>query len=114
MTDEKIIHLFTTRDQNAVAEIDKKYGSYCFQVASNILSNREDSEECVNDTWMKTWNSIPPAKPNHLKLFVAKITRNLAFNVYKVKNAQKRGNGETAVVLEELSECLAGKDDIEE
>ena len=113
MTDEKIIHLFTTRDQRGVVEIHKKYGGYCFKIANSILENQEDAKECVNDTLMKTWNSIPPAKPNHLKLFVAKITRNLAFNVYKAKHALKRGGGETEAVLEELQECIAGNHDVE-
>lgn len=107
MTDEEIVQLFFQRKEEAVQEISKKYSSYCFKIANNILNNREDSEECVNDTWMQAWNTIPPTRPKYLRLFVAKIVRNLSFSRYKLKNAKKRGSGEMILVLEELEECIA-------
>ena len=71
----------------AIEETDRKYGAYCFQISNNILNCREDSEECVNDTWLKTWDSIPPTKPQCFRFFLARIVRNLSFNKYtKVKN----------------------------
>ena len=113
MTDEEIVQLFFQRKEEAVQEINRKYGSYCFKIANNILNNREDSEECVNDTWMQTWNTIPPTRPKYLRLFVAKIVRNLSFSRFKLKNAKKRGSGEMMLVLEELEECIAGQSDVE-
>lgn len=113
MTDKQIVELYFERDERAIRETNKKYGAYCFRIADNILHNREDAEECVNDTWMKIWDSVPPAKPVYLNLFLAKIVRNLSFNRYQAKHAQKRGGGEMALVLEELEECIAGLSDVE-
>lgn len=113
MRDEKLIELYMGRKESAIRETDRKYGSYCQRIADNILHSREDAEECVNDTWMKAWNSIPPARPDHLKLYLAKIVRNIAFNRYKARNAGKRGGGEIAVILEELEECIPGSSDLE-
>ena len=113
MTDEKIIQLYFSRDEKAIEETTIKYGSYCYKIANNILKNRQDSEECLNDTWMQTWDTIPPIQPVYFNLFLAKIVRNLSFNKYRNKYAQKRGRGEVALVLEELEECLAGHLDVE-
>lgn len=113
MTDDKIIQLFFQRKEEAIEETHKKYGSYCFKIANNILNSREDSEECLNDTWLKTWDSIPPKRPVHFNLFLAKIVRNLAIDKYRSKHTHKRGNGEAAFVLDELEECIAGQSDIE-
>lgn len=113
MTDEKIIQLFFQRNEMAIEETHKKYGSYCFKIANNILNNREDSEECLNDTWMKIWNIIPPTHPVHFNLFLAKIVRNLSINKYKSKHRHKRGEGEISLVLDELEECIAGQSDVE-
>ena len=113
MTDEKIIQLYFNRDEKAIEETSIKYGSYCYKIANNILRNRQDSEECLNDTWMQTWDSIPPTHPLHSNLFLAKIVRNLSSNKYRNKYTQKRGRGEIALVLEELEECLAGHSDVE-
>jgi RNA polymerase sigma-70 factor (ECF subfamily) len=107
MTDQEILDLYFSRSESAITETAAKYGSYCTYIAMNILYNREDSEECVNDTWLNTWNAIPPRRPSVLRTFLGKITRNLALNIYEKQTAAKRGNGETAAVLEELSECLA-------
>ncbi len=114
MTDDKIIELYFARAEEAIEETDKKYGAYCLQISENILHCREDSEECVNDTWLKTWDSIPPTRPQCFRLFLAKIVRNLSFNKYKAKYTDKRGNGELALILEELEECIVGKNDVEE
>lgn len=114
MTDEKIIELYFVRNEVAIEETDRKYGAYCFQISNNILNCREDSEECVNDTWLKTWDSIPPTRPQCFRLFLARIVRNLSFNKYKAKYTDKRGNGEIALILDELEECIAGKNDVED
>ena len=114
LEDHNIVDLYWFRDENAISETDKKYGSYCNTIANNILYNLEDSKECVNDTYLKTWNSIPPTRPKILKAFLGKITRNLAFNKYKHNHVMKRGNGEIAVVLDELAECVSGVDDVEQ
>ncbi len=113
MTDDKIIQLFFQRKEVAIEETQKKYGSYCFKIANNILNNREDSEECLNDTWLKAWESIPPTRPAYLNLFLAKITRNFAINTYRSKHTHKRGKGEMALVLDELEECITGETDVE-
>jgi len=107
MDDIAIIQLYNNRDQNAITETDKKYGSYCFAVANNILESKEDSEECVNDTWLRTWNSIPPKNPSRFRIFLAKITRNLSFDKYRMANRKKR-SGELLYILDELSECVSG------
>lgn len=80
MDDKDIINLYNLRNEEAIAETQKKYGSYCLSIANNILCNNESAEECINDTYLKTWNSIPPKHPNSLRLFLAKITRNIAFD----------------------------------
>ncbi|MBQ8831005.1 MAG: sigma-70 family RNA polymerase sigma factor [Oscillospiraceae bacterium] len=113
MEDSKIIEMYMLRDAEAITESNNKYGDYCFAVAENILKNREDAEECVSDTWLRAWNSIPPKKPEKLQMFFAKITRNLAFTRYREKTAEKRGGGEIHLVLDELSQCIAGNADIE-
>lgn len=114
MEDEKIVQMYWDRDQRAIAECSRKYSNYCFCVAQNLLSNAEDSEECVNDTFLGAWNSIPPHRPEVLKLFLAKITRALAFNKYKKRTAKKRGEGQLPLVLNELKECISGEGDPEE
>lgn len=114
MEDTKIVQLYWDRDQKAISETATKYGNYCTSIAKNILGNNEDTEECVNDTYMNAWNSMPPHKPNMLSTFLGKITRNLSFNRYKHNNADKRGGSEISAVLDELSECVSGKDNVEQ
>ncbi len=114
MEDKDIIALYESRSEHAIRETAEKYGVYCHIIAERILSDRLDAEECVNDTWLHTWNSIPPQKPHSLKLYVAKITRNLAFNRYKENTREKRGGGEICLVLEELAEVVCDANDIEE
>ena len=105
MEDSKIISLFWERSEAAIEQTAKKYGKYCFQISYNILSNSEDSEECVNDTYLRAWESIPPRKPANFKAFLAKITRNLSLNLYEKEFAKKRGGGQTVFILDELSQC---------
>ena len=114
MEDTSILELYWQRDENAIVETEQKYGAYCRSIANNILHDTYDSEECVNDTWLQTWNSIPPSRPNVLRLFLARITRNLSINRYHEKHAGKRGGSQTDLVLEELAECLADYRDVEQ
>ena len=114
MEDQAILDLYFARDELAITETDRKYGGYCFSVANRILGSREDSEETVSDTYWHTWNSIPPQRPNFLKLFLAKITRNLAFTRWRKMSAAKRGGGETELVLEELAGCIPGRERIDD
>lgn len=114
MEDSKIINLYWDRDETAIAETGKKYGSYCRTIAQNILHNQEDSEECVNDTYLSAWNALPPQRPNVLSAFLGKITRNLAFDRYSFNHAEKRGGGEIDVVLDEIAEIVSDKNDMEQ
>ncbi len=113
MNDERIIELYWQRSEQAIQLSGEHYGDYCFTIAHNILKNRLDSEECVNVTWVRTWNSIPPQRPRLLKAFFAKITRNLSFDRYKALTAEKRGGGEIELALEELGDCLSYESDVE-
>lgn len=113
MDDRDIIDLYWARDQRAVGETAAKYGPYCAAVADNILHDSRDTEECVNDTWLKAWNAMPPQRPQRLKLFLARITRNLAFDRWRKGSAQRRGGGELPLALEELGECVPGQDEVE-
>ena len=113
MDDKGIVRLYFERNERAIDETSKKYGKYCFAIANNILSNREDAEESVNDTYLDAWNNIPPHRPNSLSLFLGKITRRISIDLYRRKNAQKRGGGELALVLDELYQCIADETDVE-
>lgn len=113
LSDESIITLYWNRNEQAIAETDKKYGPYCYRVAHNILTSIEDSEECVNDTWLHTWNAIPPERPGVLRAFLAKITRNLSLDRYRRLFSAKRGSGETPLALEELEESIPGNSSVE-
>lgn len=104
MQDSEIITLYNRRDQQAIAQTERKYGAYCFAVANRILANEQDSEECVNDTYLHAWNAIPPQQPHSLRLFLAKITRNLSFNRYKQR---KRHVTEITLALDELESVAA-------
>lgn len=114
MEDAKIIELYWDRNEQAIPETSAKYGHYCSSIAKNILGNQEDAEECVNDTYLNAWNSMPPHRPGMLATFLGKITRNLSFNRYKYNTAEKRGNGEMSVVLDELAEVVSGREDVEQ
>ncbi|MCQ2456827.1 MAG: sigma-70 family RNA polymerase sigma factor [Clostridia bacterium] len=110
MDDNFIIDLYWSRDEKAISETSEKYGKYCYKIAFNVLSDQGDSEECVNDTYLKAWNSIPPERPSVLSAFLGRITRNLALNRYNYKTAQKRGGGRIESSLEELAECVSGSE----
>ena len=113
MDDRRIVELFLNRSEEALLQIDIKYGRYCHRVAFNVLGNAEDSEECVNDAYMRVWGSIPPNEPSSLSAYVGKITRNIALDKLRQKNSSKRGNGEVPVLLDELAECVSGADELE-
>ena len=114
MDDKDIIVLFWKRSQKAIEETASKYGAYCYSIAYNILNNNEDAEECVNDTYIDAWNSIPPHRPSILSTFLGKITRRIAIDKWRKANAQKRGGGELPLVLEELGECVASFQNVEQ
>ena len=105
MNDQDIIDLYFARNEQAIAETQKSYGKVCMQVSMNILDSRPDAEECVSDTYLKTWNSIPPTRPASLKLFLARITRNLSINRLEELTAAKR-NRDFEIALEELGDCI--------
>ena len=106
MEDTKIIDLFWERDESAIRETEITYGRYCRTIAFNILGDEEDVQECLNDTWLGAWNSIPPARPACLSAFLAKITRNLAISKYRAKYAKKRTGDRLSESLDELGECM--------
>lgn len=114
MEDCAIVGLYWDRDEQAIPATSEKYGRYCTSIAKNILGNIEDAEECVNDTYLNAWNSMPPHKPDVLSTFLGKITRNLSLNRYKYNTAEKRGGGEAVVVLDELSEVVSDTDIVEQ
>ena len=114
MEDNLILDLYFARDELAITETDLKYGSYCYSVANRILNSQEDSEETVSDTYLKAWNTIPPQRPQFLKMFLAKIARNLAFTRWRSASAAKRGGGKTDLVLEELADCIPGTERIDD
>lgn len=113
MEDDAIIQLFNERNEAALSELSKKHGTHLTRLAEKILCNREDSEVCVNDAYLKTWETIPPAKPNVLRAFVGKIVKCVAISMLRSKGAQKRGNGELALMLDELEECVSDGSSIE-
>lgn len=113
MEDNKIVDLYWARSETAISETARKYGRYCHYIAHNVLHNGEDSEECVNDTYMRAWNSMPQHRPSVLKTFLGKITRNLALNRYKTLTAEKRNQGQVPLALDELHECIPGEDNTE-
>ena len=114
MEDKDILDLYWARDEKALVETKDKYENYCGKIAYNILFDFEDAKECVNDTYLKTWNSIPDNRPSKLGLYVGKICRNLAINMFEKYNAQKRSGTQTDLALDELSNCLGDKDNVKE
>ena len=107
MNDLEILQLYNERNEAAVEATREKYDSYLMRVAYNVLGNFEDSEECVADGYLKAWNSIPPASPNSIKMYVAKLVHNDAIDKLACESAQKRGGGVTPACLDELAECIA-------
>lgn len=103
MTDEQIIELYFARDERAISETANAHGAYCFGVAMRILKSHMDSEECVNDTWLRAWNTIPPKRPSILRTYLAHIIRNVAISRYRREHAPDSP-------LHELTECLPNPD----
>ena len=114
MEDKEIIKLYLDRNEKAIAATSEKYGSYCKTISVNILKNDEDAEECVNDTYMKTWNAIPPQIPVIFSAFLGKIVRNISFNRYRQNTSQKRGGSDMPLILDELGEIVSGKESVED
>lgn len=113
MEDKEIISRLLIRNEDAIEEIQHKYGSYCYQIAKNILISHEDAEECVNDALNIVWNTIPPTKPVSLKAYLGKIARNQALIKYRASHAQKRTSG-LGLILDELNECIPSSYDVAE
>ena len=113
MEDSQIVDLYWQRSDAAIEETDKKYGPYCRTIAYNILQNFEDTEECLDDTYVSAWNAMPDKRPQHLSPFLGKITRNFALRRVNQRRSLKRGGGRADLVLEELSECIPGGFDLE-
>ena len=109
MEDEEIVRLYWERDERAIGESERKYGSLCRAVALRVLESPEDAEECVSDVWLRCWNAVPPQRPRLLGAFLAGITRNLALDRWRAARAERRGGGQTAMALEELEGCVSGK-----
>lgn len=105
MEDKQIVDLYWERSEAAISETQNKYGRYCHYIAYNILHSREDAEECVNDTYIKAWNAMPPHRPQLLSAFLGKITRNTALDRYVYAKAKKR-SGEVALILDEMEQCI--------
>ena len=106
MDDAKIVELYWSRSEQAIAETESKYGKYCRTISNNILADTSDAEECVNDTYLKAWNSMPTHRPSRLAPYLGKLTRWLSLNRLRDNDCLKRGNGELPLVLDELAETL--------
>lgn len=114
LEDSKIVDLYWERSEAAINETANKYSRYCHSISYNILHNNADAEECVNDTYFRAWNAIPPNRPNCFAVFLGKITRNLSLDKYKKYTAGKRGLGQTELALSELDECVPSVSNIEQ
>lgn len=114
MEDQDIIDLYFARSESAIKETESKYGKYCFAIAFRVLQSEEDSKECVNDTYLKAWNSIPPNRPQKLRSFLGVIIRNLALNRRRMSETQKRGGGQVEASLDELLDCMPAAESAEE
>lgn len=112
LEDEKIIELYWARHESAIDETDKKYRTFCMYISRNILNNISDAEECINDTWLAAWNTIPPERPVHLSAFLGKIVKNLSLKKFRYNNSEKRRK-EVTVSIEEISESAVSISDTE-
>lgn len=112
MNDDQIIRLYFDRSEDAITQTAAKYGAYCRTIAYQILRSVEDSEECVNDTYLKAWNTIPPQCPQKLAAYLGKIARNLSIDRYRRLTAEKRGGGELTAVMDELGYCVSSGSDL--
>lgn len=113
MDDQAIVELYWSRSERALSETAKKYGAYCYSIAHNILTNREDAEESVSDAYLAAWSTIPPKRPVILSTFLGKLTRRIAIDRRRKYTADKRGGGEMDLVLEELENCISGNQNVE-
>lgn len=113
LEDSRIIELYWERDEAAIVETDRKYGDFCRRIARNILSVAEDAEECVSDVYHQAWNAIPPQRPEHLRVWLGRVARNNAVNLYHKNHAQKRYAG-MEQLLDELAECIPSAQSVEE
>ena len=113
MDDKNIVDLYFSRNEDAITQTDKKYGHYCYSIAYNILTSKEDAEESVSDTYMTAWRAIPPRRPSALSAFLGKITRHISIDRWRERVATKRGGGEVPLALEELKDCISGMQDVE-
>lgn len=113
MEDEKIIELFFARSEDAISALDEKYGAYCRTIAGNILKNSGDIEECLNDTYLKVWESVPPNSPEMLGAYAGRIARNLALNRIRYDSAEKRGSGAFEIALSEIEDCFPAENEAE-
>lgn len=114
ISDDKIVDMYWRKEENAIKETDKKYGQFLYRIAYNILHDSCDSDECKNDTYLSTWNSIPPTRPNVFPAFLVQIMRHIAINRYKEKNRQKRIPSELTVSMEEMTEILQSNESIDD
>ncbi|MBQ8287211.1 MAG: sigma-70 family RNA polymerase sigma factor [Clostridia bacterium] len=114
LTDEEIIDLYWDRNEEAITATDDKYGKYLYMIAYNIIHDNMDCEECLNDTYLSTWNRIPPARPKFFQIFLSKIMRNIAVDRYRRKTADKRIQSEMSSSMEELDACLPADKDVED
>lgn len=114
MDDQGIVELYWQRSEQAISETAAKYGMYCYAIACRILRNDEDAQEAVNDTYNEAWNAIPPHRPSVLSTFLGKITRRLSIDKFRHRNAAKRGGGEMPLVLDELRDCAASGESMEQ
>lgn len=113
MEDAQIVDLYWARSENAISETSAKYGKYCYAIAYNVLANHEDADESVNDTFLDAWNSMPPHRPSILSTFLGKITRRISIDKWRGRTAEKRGGGEIALALDELSDCIPSGHNVE-
>lgn len=113
MTDNQIIDLYFRRSEQAISETAAQYGAYCHTIAYNIWGNQQDTEECVNDTYLTTWNQLPPQRPRCLSAYLGKITRNLSIDCWRKNHAVKRGGSQLALAIEEMDQTLSSGQDLE-
>ena len=114
MDDERIVELYWQRNENAISETAAKYGKYLHGISYRILANTEDADECVNDTYSRAWDAIPPHRPSILSTFLGKITRRISIDRWRMRNAGKRGGGEIELALDELQNCISDNQSVEE
>lgn len=109
--DGALVAMYENRDEAAIIETEQRYGAYCLSLARGIVSDEHEARACLNEALLRVWHSVPPQKPQSLRLYLARIVRNLAFNQYKASHSEKRGGYAAALPLDELAECVSGGDE---